>query len=60
MNRECLRELLLAANIRDDAYDLNGGHLPETYTLSHEGTSWFVYYSERGLEFGKKRFSSEG
>ena len=45
--------------IRDNAYDLNGGHLSETYTLGEANGRWFVYYSERGLESGKKEFATE-
>jgi hypothetical protein len=44
---------------RDDVYDLSGGHLPETFTLGEEEGKWVVYYSERGLETGKKEFASE-
>jgi len=59
MNKELLRELLIAEHIRDDAYDLGGGNLPEAYTLSEANGTWFVYYSERGLETGKRKFSGE-
>jgi hypothetical protein len=59
MNRQELRELLRNECIREDAYDLNGGHLSETYTLSEAYGRWFVYYSEHGLESGKKEFTSE-
>ena len=59
MNRQELRDALREERIRDDAYDLDGGHLPETYTLSEAHGKWFVYYSERGLEGGKKEFASE-
>jgi hypothetical protein len=59
MNRTTLRDLLVTEDIREDAYDLDGGHLPEKYTLSQSNKTWFVYYSERGLETGKRAFSSE-
>ena len=59
MNRQELREALRSECIRDDAYDLNGGHLPEKYTLGEADGKWFVYYSERGLESGKQEFASE-
>jgi hypothetical protein len=50
---------ILNGRIREDAYDLNGGHLPERYTLCESGGTWSVYYSERGLETGKKEFATE-
>ena len=59
MNRQELREALRGERIRDDAYDLDGGHLPEKYTLGEANGKWFVYYSERGLESGRKEFASE-
>jgi len=59
MNRQELREALRGEQIRDDVYDLYGGHLPETLTLSEANGKWFVYYSEQGLESGKKEFVSE-
>lgn len=46
MNKQQLREKLRTKGIREDAYDLDGGHLPETYTLGGANSAWFVYYSE--------------
>ena len=59
MNREQLRQILQAEGIRSDAYDLDGGHESERYTLGGHATNWHVYYSERGLESGKRRFLTE-
>ncbi len=59
MNRQELAEVLRAERIQKDAYDLEGGHLPETYTLGGANGAWFVYYSERGSESGRKDFSIE-
>ncbi len=59
MNTKDLREALRKEGIRDDVYDLSGGHLPETYTLAEECGRWVVYYSEKGLESGKRKFASE-
>jgi hypothetical protein len=59
MNRIELLRALRRERIREDTFDLNGGHLPETYTLAEAHGSWFVYYSERGLESGKKEFATE-
>lgn len=59
MNKQELREKLRAQGIREDAYDLEGGHLPETFTLGGVNGAWFVYYSERGEETGRKDFRTE-
>jgi len=59
MNRQDLREALHKEGIREDAYDLSGGHSPEVYTLTEACGRWFVYYSEKGLESGKKEFTTE-
>lgn len=59
MNKQQLQVALSEENIRDDAYDLNGGHMPEMYTLSERDGKWVVYYSERGLESGKREFATE-
>ena len=59
MNKEELLQALQNAAIREDAFDLNGGHLSETYTLSESYGRWFVYYSEKGVESGKKEFATQ-
>ena len=59
VNRQELREALQREHIREDAYDLNGGNLPEVYTLGQSDGKWVVYYSEHGLETGKKQFEAE-
>ena len=59
MNRNELIRALIADRIRSDTYDLNGGHLPERYTLGESNGRWYVYYSERGEESGKKFFNNE-
>jgi sugar/nucleoside kinase (ribokinase family) len=59
MNKDELLQALRQEGVRDDAFDLDGGHLSETYTLSESSDRWFVYYSERGLESGKKDFDTQ-
>ena len=59
MNISELRQILQQEHIRADAYELNGGNLPETYTLGNADGQWYVFYSEKGLETGKRLFSSE-
>jgi len=59
VNRQQLQATLREENVRDDAYSLNGGHMPEAYTLSQRDDRWVVYYSERSLESGKREFATE-
>ena len=60
MNIQDLETILRNENIREDAYDLSGGHRPETYTLRRgSGEEWFYYYSEKGQESGRKQFPTE-
>ena len=59
MTREELSDALRSFRVRDDAYELTGGHPVEKYTLSEVYSRWFVYYSERGHENGKREFARE-
>ena len=60
MNIQELETILQNENIREDAYDLYGGHRSETYTLRRgSGGEWFYYYSERGMESWRKQFPTE-
>jgi hypothetical protein len=59
MRRKELLEAIRQAQIPDDAYSLEGGHPNEAFVLSREGSSWSVYYSERGLETSKRTFATE-
>ena len=59
MNKQQLLQAIPKEGIREDAFDLDGGHLSETYTLSESYGRWFVYYSEKGLESGKKEFTTQ-
>jgi sugar/nucleoside kinase (ribokinase family) len=54
MNKEELLQALRKEAIRKDAFDLDGGDLPETYTLSESHGRQFVYYSEKDLESGRR------
>lgn len=54
-----LRDELIRRDVPSDAFDLDGGHLSERYTLRNDSLGWHVYYSERGLETGIKHFSQE-
>jgi hypothetical protein len=52
MDGQELREALRGERIRDDAYDQDRGHLPDTYTLSEAHCQWFVYDSRnKGCSF---------
>jgi hypothetical protein len=59
MNRQELERSLRTEGIRDDAYSLDGGLLPERYCLAQEAGRWVVYYSERGIRRGLQGFTSE-
>ena len=59
MNKDDLAAELRKLGIRDDAYDLGGGHLTETYTFGESYGTWFVYYSERGRESDRREFDTE-
>jgi hypothetical protein len=59
MNKNELQEALNREGILPDSYDLDGGLLPEKYTLALESGIWSVYYSERGQQSGKRTFASE-
>lgn len=59
MNIEQLRKQLEQLGVREDAYDLSGGHMSERLTLSLSSGKWQVYYSERGIETGKVEFLEE-
>ena len=59
MDKETLLQALRKEGIREDAFDLDGRHLSETYTLSESYGRWFVYYSERGVESGRKEFATQ-
>ena len=54
-----LERLLRAEGVRDDAYALGGGLPAEAYCIDRDGAEWVVYYSERGVRTGLRRFSSE-
>ncbi len=59
MNKNELQDALNREGISPDCFDLEGGLLPERYTLAEELGTWSVYYSERGLQTGKRTFISE-
>ena len=59
MNKNELRKALEREGFSHKCYDLEGGLLSERYTLANEANTWSVYYSERGLQAGKKLFASE-
>jgi hypothetical protein len=60
MTQQELRDALRELNVRPDAYCLDGETANEAYVLERQGTTWFVYYSERGKKTGEKQFPSEG
>ncbi len=59
MNRRELKDVLQKEGIRSDMYDLDSGHESERYTIRESHGVWDVYYSERGLESGNRKFLNE-
>ena len=59
MDKQALRNKLIAENIPHDTYSLNGGLPYDKYCLSQNNGLWEVYYSERGGKFKLKTFTSE-
>ena len=59
MDREELRQRLDEAGVRPESYHLYGDHKPERYVLLEQGQLWSVFYSERGLETGRRTFDNE-
>ncbi|MDP9067935.1 MAG: hypothetical protein M3N53_06280 [Actinomycetota bacterium] len=59
MDREELKQRLDEAGVRPESYHLYGAHMSERYVLLEQGQQWSVFYSERGLETGKRTFDSE-
>ena len=59
MTKDELVARLRSEGIRDDAYDLGGGHEHDRYALGESYGNWFFYYSERGMEIGRKEFNNE-
>lgn len=59
MNKNELQKILNEEGFSPDCYDLDGGLLPERYTLANDAGEWSVYYSEHGLKTGKRSFATE-
>ena len=60
MDREALRELLDQENIDPAAYDIDYQAVAdEAYVLEPSDGSFAVFYSERGLRRGERRFDTE-
>ena len=58
MNLKSLQELLASEHVRQDAYSLDGDR-DESMCLEPVPGGWAVYYSERGLRSGERRFAAE-
>ena len=54
-----LHDLLDSRGVRADSYSLNGGFPNERYCIDRNGLRWTVYYSERGVETGRREFDTE-
>jgi len=58
-NRQEVGEVLRREGINPGAYALDGGHPSERYVIDIRPGGWAVYYSERGLESGRREFDRE-
>jgi hypothetical protein len=59
VDKSALRERLDQENVAADAYDLDGDGADEPYVLERSGGGFAVFYSERGLRTGERRFGTE-
>jgi len=59
MNKQQLKNRLIAENIRPDAYCLDGGLPSEKLCFNEVNDKWEIYYSERGEKTGLKVFDNE-
>jgi hypothetical protein len=59
MTKLDLKKLLLEEKINQDAYSLEGGLPNEAFCLDKNFELWEVYYSERGIKSGLKKFDTE-
>ena len=60
MNKNELQETLGREGFDPGSYDLNGGMLPDRFTLSNEAGVWSVYYcDEKGILRDKRSFKTE-
>jgi hypothetical protein len=54
-----LEHKLSVSNIPKDAYSLSGGLPNEAHCIESVDGRWQVYYSERGIRTGVRRFDTE-
>jgi hypothetical protein len=59
MNKDVLQTILTAEGFNPRAYSLNVEQKDEALCLRVEDGRWCIYYSERGLQTGKKYFEDE-
>lgn len=59
MTKSELKALLVQEGFKSKTYSLEPGEADEALCLRDENGQWCVYYAERGLQTGKKVFSSE-
>ncbi len=61
MTKDEFVRLARVAGVRPAAYDLDGsGDRNECYLLTRVDDAWVVFYGERGLETGVRRFVTQG
>jgi hypothetical protein len=59
MKKSELKRKLIEEGFPRNMYSLDGGLPNEAYCLAEEKRFWEVYYSERGIKSGLRRFKTE-
>jgi hypothetical protein len=60
MNKQELRQRLVAEGVSEFAYSLDGGLPGDQFVLSDDGSgNWSVYFSERGHRWDLQTFRTE-
>jgi hypothetical protein len=61
VNRQELQDALRREHIKSNCYSLAAKNVDpdEALCLRQDGSGWLVYYSEHGIQTGKRTFQSE-
>jgi hypothetical protein len=60
MNKDNLRRFLVKKSVLSHFYNMDGiGETDQRICLEFDHTHWIVYYSEHGMKFDIKQFSTE-
>lgn len=59
LTREWLQRALEKRGVPAEQFDLYGASVNDRIVLDHQGSSWLVFYFERGSRYDERRFASE-